>query len=53
MPEPSAKNPKKRVRRALIGLLAAEGKGNKEIAAVLGPSPVTDGLWRQRILDIW
>ena len=44
--------PQKRVRRARIGLLAADGKDNKDIAALLGTSPVTVGLWRQRILDM-
>ena len=33
-------------------MLAADGKDNEEIAAVLGTSPVTVGLWRQRILDM-
>lgn len=40
------------MRRARIGLLAADGKDNKEIAAELGTSHVTLGLWRQRILDL-
>jgi len=44
--------PQKLVRRARIGLLAAEGKDNKEIADALGTSHVTVGLWRQRILDM-
>ena len=51
-PHSSAETAQKRVRRARIGLLAADGKDNKEIAAVLGTSPVTVGLWRQRILDM-
>ena len=42
--------PQKLVRRARIGLLAAEGKDNKEIADALGTSHVVVGLWRQRIL---
>jgi len=41
--------PQKMVLRARIGLLAAEGKDNDEIAAELGTSRVTVGLWRQRI----
>ena len=44
--------PQKMVLRARIGLLAAEGKDNDEIAAELGTSRVTVGLWRQRILDL-
>lgn len=44
--------PQKLVLRARIGLLAAEGKDNDEIAAELGASRVTVGLWRQRILDL-
>jgi len=44
--------PQKLVRRARIGLLAAEGKDNKEIAAELDTSHVTVGMWRQRILDL-
>ena len=44
--------PQKLVRRARIGLLAAEGKDNKQIAAELDTSHVTVGLWRQRILDL-
>ena len=44
--------PQKLERRARIGLLAADGKDNKEIAAELGTSHVTVGLWRQRILDL-
>jgi transposase len=44
--------PQKIVRRARIGLLAAEGKDNKQIAAELHTSHVTVGLWRQRILDL-
>ena len=44
--------PQKLVRRARIGLLAAEGKDNKAIADALGTSHVTVGLWRQRILDM-
>jgi DNA-binding NarL/FixJ family response regulator len=44
--------PQKLVRRVRIGLLAAEGKDNKEIAAELDTSHVTVGLWRQRILDL-
>ena len=46
------RTPQKLVRRARIGLLAAEGKDNKEIAALLGTSHVTVGLWRQRLLDL-
>ena len=49
---PAPRTPQKGGRRARIGLLAAEGKDNKEIAAVLGTSPLTVGLWRQRILDL-
>lgn len=44
--------PQKMVLRARIGLLAAEGKDNDEIAAEVGTSRVTVGLWRQRILDL-
>jgi transposase len=44
--------PQKTVLRARIGLLAAEGKDNNEIATELGTSRVTVGLWRQRILDL-
>src|SRR5262245_24237069 len=44
--------PQKLVRRARIALLAAEGKDNDEIAAELGTSRVTAGLWRQRVLDL-
>jgi len=44
--------PKKLALRAHIGLLAAEGKDNKEIADTLGTSHVTVGLWRQRLLDM-
>jgi transposase len=44
--------PQKMVLRARIGLLAAEGKDNDEIAVELGTSRVTVGLWRQRILDL-
>jgi hypothetical protein len=44
--------PQKIVLRARIGLLAAQGKDNDEIAAELGTSRVTVGLWRQRILDL-
>jgi transposase len=44
--------PQKIVLRARIGLLAADGKDNDEIAGELGTSRVTVGLWRQRILDL-
>ncbi len=44
--------PQKVVLRARIGLLAADGKDNDEIAAELGTSRVTVGLWRQRVLDL-
>jgi len=44
--------PKKTVRRAWVALLAADGKDNDEIAAQLGTSRVTVGLWRQRVLDL-
>jgi transposase/DNA-binding CsgD family transcriptional regulator len=44
--------PQKTVRRARVALLAAEGRNNDEIAAELGTSRVTVGLWRQRVLDL-
>jgi len=44
--------PQKTVRRARVALLAADGKDNGEIAAELGTSRVTVGLWRQRVLDL-
>src|SRR5271156_2336933 len=44
--------PQKTVRRARVALLAAAGKDNAEIAAELGTSRVTVGLWRQRVLDL-
>jgi transposase len=44
--------PQKTVRRARIALLAADGKDNEEIAATLGTSHVTVGLWRQRFIDL-
>jgi hypothetical protein len=44
--------PQKLVRRARIGLLAADSKDNKKIAAELGTSHLIVGLWRQRILDL-
>jgi len=44
--------PQKTVRRARVALLAAAGKDNDEIAAELGTSRVTVGLWRQRVLDL-
>jgi len=44
--------PQKIVLRARIGLLAADGKDNDAIAAELGTSRVTVGLWRQRVLDL-
>jgi transposase len=44
--------PQKTVRRARVALLAATGKDNDEIAAELGTSRVTVGLWRQRVLDL-
>jgi transposase len=44
--------PQKLVRRARIALLAAEGRDNKQIAALLGTSHVTVGQWRQRVLDL-
>lgn len=52
VPYPSAEHTTKLVPSARIGLLAAEGKGNKEITDALGTSHVTVGLWLQRILDI-
>jgi transposase len=44
--------PQKTVRRARIALLASEGKNNDQIAAALGTSHVTVGLWRQRFIDV-
>jgi transposase len=44
--------PQKIVRRARIALLAAEGKDNRQIAALLQTSHVTVGQWRQRVLDL-
>ena len=44
--------PQKVVRRARIALLAAEHRDNQQIAAALGTSPVTVGLWRQRFIDL-
>lgn len=44
--------PQKIVRRARIALLAAEGKDNSQIAALLHTSHVTVGQWRQRVLDL-
>ena len=32
--------------------LAAQGRDNDEIAAALGTSTVTTGLWRQRFIDL-
>jgi transposase len=43
--------PARLVLRAKIVLLAAEGKRNDEIAAVLGCTRRTVGTWRQRFLD--
>lgn len=40
------------VRRARIISLAAEGQDNRKIAAELGTSHVTVGLWRQRFVDL-
>lgn len=40
------------VRRAQIILLAAEGKQNKEIGALVGMMPRIVAVWRQRFLDL-
>ncbi len=47
----ASNTPQKLLLAARIGLLAADGKQNKEIAAELGASHATVGLWRQRLLD--
>jgi transposase len=44
--------PQKLVRRARIISLAAAGRDNDEIAAELGTSRATVGLWRQRFMDL-
>ena len=44
--------PQKRVRRARIVLLAAQGLENSRIAQELRTSPTTVGLWRQRFIDL-
>jgi hypothetical protein len=46
------RTPQNLVRGARIRLLAAEGKDNKKIAAVLGSSHMNEGLWRHRLLDM-
>jgi transposase len=46
------KTPARLVRRAKIVLLAAEGKQNKEIAALLGVMPRIVALWRARFLEL-
>ena len=44
--------PQKRVRRARIVLLAAQGLESSRIAQELRTSPTTVGLWRQRFIDL-
>jgi transposase len=45
-------SPQKTVLRARIILLAAEGLANDQVAAQLGTSRPTVGLWRQRFVDL-